>query len=527
MPLVATISDDSSSDDDVIALGDTASHPAPAPATDEFNVTTPMIPYLNVQGEWDAPMYDDVVDPGRLGAQSPIPLDVDSVRASTTAQVVHMVTQQPRRPSRRGRRPRLVPVPVEPGPFAPIPQPLMTVVGTEVWVQGHTAPGSYDNPGDAYVDHPVVDNQTRDRPITSISCGRDHVLYVAAADGSVWAAGRNHHGQLGVSGIRDRGSFTRVPLPREIARARSVACIEHTTCIVPDERPGLYMCGLALCRSPRGDVAEIAHIPQPVPELADHHVVRVSIAASAIAVVTTAGELFVWGRDTARLHGCYDSRDRHRERPTLVEFFRTTGVSDACVAPGMVAAVSRADGRLYTWGSNERGRLGYSITSHGSLTPKPVISLPGPVRTVACGTHHVVAVLQSGEVYAWGCDGHGQLGLAREPTEMPGAYARLVPTRVPFFSEPWGRSGREIRSVVCRNSATAYVLISGETYMCGGSRIWIRGSNGGGSPLDISVQAPLFVTRMPTRVFDRNRVGAITFDERVVYAAVHGDPQLE
>jgi hypothetical protein len=66
-------------------------------------------------------------------------------------------------------------------------------------------------------------------------------------------------------------------------------------------------------------------------------------------------------------------------------------------------------GEVYAWGSNGRGQLGLGDTEDRH-TPTQVPGL-GRVKAIAAGGEHSLALTESGEVYAWGSNGHGQLGL--------------------------------------------------------------------------------------------------------------------
>ncbi|MFD2999130.1 PKD domain-containing protein [Pontibacter toksunensis] len=71
------------------------------------------------------------------------------------------------------------------------------------------------------------------------------------------------------------------------------------------------------------------------------------------------------------------------------------------------------DGKVYTWGENDKGQLGtgdlvdrttkYEITTVGSLNGKTVIS-------TAAGYYHSLALTSDKTVHAWGFGFHGQLG---------------------------------------------------------------------------------------------------------------------
>ncbi|NXB90830.1 HERC5 ligase, partial [Vidua chalybeata] len=69
-------------------------------------------------------------------------------------------------------------------------------------------------------------------------------------------------------------------------------------------------------------------------------------------------------------------------------------------------------GQLFTWGQNTHGQLG--VGSQTTLTPEPqlVERLKGiPLAQIAAGGAHSTTVSLSGAVYSWGKNSFGQLGL--------------------------------------------------------------------------------------------------------------------
>ncbi|NXP64601.1 HERC5 ligase, partial [Chloropsis cyanopogon] len=69
-------------------------------------------------------------------------------------------------------------------------------------------------------------------------------------------------------------------------------------------------------------------------------------------------------------------------------------------------------GELFTWGQNTHGQLG--VGSQTTLTPKPqlVERLKGiPLAQIAAGGAHSITVSLSGAVYSWGKNSFGQVGL--------------------------------------------------------------------------------------------------------------------
>src|SRR6185369_9997194 len=84
------------------------------------------------------------------------------------------------------------------------------------------------------------------------------------------------------------------------------------------------------------------------------------------------------------------------------------------------------DETLWCWGRNGGGPPTYDGTTHphgqvGALDdggldeftalPRKITGLPpGPIRSVVGGYIHSCALMQSGAVYCWGANDHGQLG---------------------------------------------------------------------------------------------------------------------
>lgn len=71
------------------------------------------------------------------------------------------------------------------------------------------------------------------------------------------------------------------------------------------------------------------------------------------------------------------------------------------------------------------GTIGEELQPDGSVAVKVTAF---PVRNMACGSHHVVVLLNRGEIYAWGDNMQGQLGMGFETTN------RETNTRVPTYT---------------------------------------------------------------------------------------------
>ena len=122
------------------------------------------------------------------------------------------------------------------------------------------------------------------------------------------------------------------------------------------------------------------------------------------------------------------------EIPTT--FFDLAGLVAACGNRGYTLAV-KGTGEVWAWGQNGSGQLGDGTRTERKL-PVQVQGLSGAV-TVATGTNHSLALTSDGTVWAWGGNGDGQLG---DGTQTGSRTARQVPgvTGVVAIAAAEGRS---------------------------------------------------------------------------------------
>src|SRR5262249_30266395 len=86
-----------------------------------------------------------------------------------------------------------------------------------------------------------------------------------------------------------------------------------------------------------------------------------------------------------------------------------------------------ADGVLSCWGPNAEGQVGSGTGDVPAARPAPVLG-PGRVFAFAVGGAHTCACAEAGQVYCWGRNTGGQVGVpagapVRQPTAVAGASA--------------------------------------------------------------------------------------------------------
>ena len=113
-------------------------------------------------------------------------------------------------------------------------------------------------------------------------------------------------------------------------------------------------------------------------------------------VVSAAGRVysFGWGLYGALGHG--DQLSQHT--PRLIEVLR--GVRVSAVAAGGGHSLALSEGKVYSFGWGDAGRLGHGDAEH-TTTPRVIAGLRG-VRSIAAGSATSFAVDSAGAVFGWG-----------------------------------------------------------------------------------------------------------------------------
>lgn len=118
-------------------------------------------------------------------------------------------------------------------------------------------------------------------------------------------------------------------------------------------------------------------------------------------------------------------------------------------AEGFVV-VRKSNGTLWSWGNNNDGQRGNGTTSVPNEVPGQVTLPAGRTAVqVSVGALHVLALLDNGDVYGWGRNSSGQLGLGD-------AISRLTPTKITLPLPAVYVSAGGAHSLAILNDGTVY-----------------------------------------------------------------------
>ncbi|XP_066535875.1 probable E3 ubiquitin-protein ligase HERC6 [Hoplias malabaricus] len=148
----------------------------------------------------------------------------------------------------------------------------------------------------------------------------------------------------------------------------------------------------------------------------DERIVSVSCGEQHSLFLSENGRVFSCGRNSKGQLG------RAKSRATKLPVVEGLGAV-AEVACGKEHSLALCDsGQVFSWGGGEEGQLGTISAVSKCLKPGlvPIPSpLPIPVVQVACGNVHSLVLTKGGEVYSWGQNNYGQLGLGKAVAMQP------------------------------------------------------------------------------------------------------------
>nr|XP_019940598.1 PREDICTED: serine/threonine-protein kinase Nek9 [Paralichthys olivaceus] len=201
---------------------------------------------------------------------------------------------------------------------------------------------------------------------------------------------------------------------------------------------------------------------------------HVCAGESHFAVVTVEKDLYTWAnvQGGGKMVGQLGHGDQASYRqPKRVEKLQGKAIRQVACGADFTACVTDED-QLYMFGSDYYGCIGVE-GEMGVESLEPVLLEffeERPVRQVSCGDNHVVVLTQSGEVYSWGCGEYGRLGL-----ECEDDFASPMQVKIP--------KGAIISSVSCGSDGTFYLTETGKVLACGNNDYNKLGLNQGISGL--------------------------------------------
>ncbi|NWI99682.1 HERC4 ligase, partial [Crypturellus undulatus] len=220
--------------------------------------------------------------------------------------------------------------------------------------------------------------------------------------------GNASFGQLGLGGIDEEIVLE----PRKSGfflnkRVRDVGCgLRHTVFVLDDGT--VYTCGC-------NDLGQLGHEkarkrPEHVGALDAQNIVAVSCGEAHTLALNDKGQVYAWGLATDGQLGLPGTEECVRVPRNIKSLSEIQIVQVAC---GYYHSLALSKGsEVFSWGQNKYGQLGLGYEYKKQTSPHVIKSLLGiPFAQIAAGGAHSFVLTLSGAIFGWGRNKFGQLGL--------------------------------------------------------------------------------------------------------------------
>ncbi|KAG2456459.1 HERC2 ligase, partial [Polypterus senegalus] len=145
-------------------------------------------------------------------------------------------------------------------------------------------------------------------------------------------------------------------------------------------------------------------------------------SAGLESAATIRTKVFVWGlNDKDQLGGLKGSKIKvpsFSETLSALNVVQVAGGSKSLFAGGRHAMALTVDGKIFSWGEGDDGKLGH-FSRMNCDKPRLIEALKTKrIRDIACGSSHSAAITSSGELYTWGLGEYGRLGHGDNTTQL-------------------------------------------------------------------------------------------------------------
>ncbi|XP_053459750.1 E3 ISG15--protein ligase HERC5 isoform X2 [Nycticebus coucang] len=198
--------------------------------------------------------------------------------------------------------------------------------------------------------------------------------------------------------------------------------------------------------------------------LQEKSIIQITCGDYHSLALSKGGELFAWGQN---LHGQLGLGTVFLSTPTPQRVETLAGVPLVQISAGEAHSMALSmSGNIYSWGKNEFGQLGLGHTM-GEASPSLIEALADQrVEFLTCGGSHTALLTEDGLVFTFGAGNYGQLGHSATQNEL---RPRLV-TEL---------TGKRVTQIACgRWHTLAYVSDLGKVFSFGSGKEGQLGNSG-------------------------------------------------
>ncbi|XP_012867362.1 PREDICTED: E3 ubiquitin-protein ligase HERC2 [Dipodomys ordii] len=261
--------------------------------------------------------------------------------------------------------------------------------------------------------------------------GGSKSLFAVTVEGKVYACGEATNGRLGLG-----MSSGTVPIPRQITALSSYVVKKvavhsggrHATALTVDGK--VFSWG-------EGDDGKLGHFsrmncdkPRLIEALKTKRIRDIACGSSHSAALTSSGELYTWGLGEYGRLGHGDNTTQLKPKMVKVLLGHRV-IQVACGSRDAQTLALTDEGLVFSWGDGDFGKLGRG-GSEGCNIPQNIERLNGQgVCQIECGAQFSLALTKSGVVWTWGKGdyfrlGHGSDVHVRKPQVVEGLRGKKI-----------------------------------------------------------------------------------------------------
>lgn len=158
---------------------------------------------------------------------------------------------------------------------------------------------------------------------------------------------------------------------------------------------------------------EFVATPSRSKHLGSHRVLQVASGLQHTLILIDNGCVLSCGKNES----CQLGQDKSCLRPGAIDSLETKFITFVACGSSHSLAIDK-DGNLFAWGDNYHGQLGLSSVEQCQPIPK-LVRLKACVVQVVAGGNHTIALLQDGRIFSWGQNSYGQLGNTGKSSNVP------------------------------------------------------------------------------------------------------------
>ena len=262
-------------------------------------------------------------------------------------------------------------------------------------------------------------------------------------DGTLWAWGRNHKGQIGSNTVTTPGVSSPIQIGTDTTWGSEFSLVSHALAIKTDGT--LWAWGENAYGGLAQNNTTLRSSPVQIPGTTWS---KVTTTNQANIATKTDGTLWAWGYNHRGQLG--QNNTTPYSSPVQIPGDWSGGNIGSCASENDFFAI-KTDGTLWAWGFNvNNGTLAQNDRTDRSSP----VQIPGTTWSgVFGGANHVIATKTDGTLWSWGGNGDGSLGINQG--HAPGNVGRSSPTQIPGTTWNTGAGGQNF-SVITKTDGTIW-----------------------------------------------------------------------